>query len=211
MFQAKRTVCAFSWPGEGWVQHQCSHLPAGRIKQSSGGCLRWMCPWLWLGRSPWKRHLYGKFSERRICRSLRQEGRIQTSLHYLILPLPIVTLFCCGQSGELSVAWGQTGLIKPGLRKAQRKLSSASGENAMCRCSRLSLQGPKDINSTKSGTSGAHVSPCKLTSGLEGCAGKTTRRKKITGSSLAAYVSRVGRLGGRRRKGQKGIYSFFFF
>lgn len=81
----------------------------------------------------------------------------------------------------------------------------------MRRCSRLSLQGPKDINSTKSGTNGAHMSPCKLTGGLEG-SGKTTRRKKkITGSTLAAYVSRVGRLGGRRRKGQKGMYSFFFF
>lgn len=62
----------------------------------------------------------------------------------------------------------------------------------------------KDLRtSTKSGTSRAHVSPCRHTDGLERWDGKTTRRNNR--SMLAAYVSKVGKWG-RKCKGKKGYF-----
>ena len=67
----------------------------------------------------------------------------------------------------------------------------------MCRCSRLLLPGPKDVKSTKAGTSGTQVFPCRHTGGLKSWAGKP-QGEISTGSVSAAYVSKAGRREGRR-------------
>lgn len=91
--------------------------------------------------------------------------------------------------------------IKPGLRNVRINF----GENVMCRYSRLSLQGPKDVDSTKSGTSEAHMSPCKH-SGLESWAGQTTKRNKHR-----VDISSICEQGWEKMGQERRVLRVFFF
>lgn len=109
------------------------------------------------------------------------------------------------------MARGQMGLIKLRWRKAQNQLPSGSGENAMCESPGFHF---KDLRIQPSQT------PERLTCPAGGSranwkAGlaepQRLKKKKLTGWTLAAYVSMVGKPGGGRCKRMRAIDSFFFF